>query len=257
MNPLTLALVLVATAPTPAAPTPSGSTEDGPVTVRVTSTLGKEDNDQVREVVSQRVTAVLADEGYTVEDGAPRLLLIRVGRSEESPTDYQVQISASGDIESAPKRVESFDCSCSAPELLDELDRRLATLLPDAFEKAVPAPPAKDPPPEPPLPASTMKAEQAVIDGPEPSHWRPHQDTSLFAAGVSTIGVGASILIGFAIGLPPALADDTSRVPSIAYATPALGVAGIVTGAVLLRVNKRRHASLAHLTSLAPLTGRF
>jgi len=252
MKAIALALVMRATQPsTEAAPEPSA--EGDPVTVRVTSVLGEEDNDQVREVVSQRVAAVLADEGFSVGDGSPRLLLIRVGRSEERPTDYEVQLSAARNTESAPKRVETFECSCSAPELLDELDRRLAAHLPEVFEEPevelkfdLPVePPPPTPPAEPPVAVEEHVADQ----------WPPHQDTPLFAAGVSTIGVGSSILVGLAIGLPIAIADDRTRVPNIAYAAPALGVAGIVTGAILLRVNKKRHN--AHLTSVAPLSGRF
>lgn len=110
-------------------------------------------------------------------------------------------------------------------------------------------PPVEPPPPTPPAEPSVASEEHAV------DHWPPHQDTPLFAAGVSTIGVGGSILVGAAIGLPIAIADDSNRVPNIAYAAPALGVAAIVTGAILLRVNKKRHS--AHLTSVAPLSGRF
>lgn len=259
MKTLALTLALVA-APTPAT-APSSSTRDGDaVTVRVTSALGEEeDNDQVREVVSQRVAAVLADEGYAVEDGAPRLLLIRVGRSEERPTDYRVQLSASGDTESAPKRVETFECSCSAPELLDELDRRLATHIPAIFEEPEPEL-AFDTAPEPPAPAPAPapapgEDPPAPIEDHPTKSWPPHQDTALFAAGVSTIGVGGCVLVGVAIGFPIAIADEHDRVPNIAYVTPALGVAAIVTGAILLRVNKKRHS--AHLTSVAPLSGRF
>jgi len=62
-------------------------------------------------------------------------------------------------------------------------------------------------------------------------------------------------LFGSAIGLPVAIANDSNRVPNIAYAAPALGVAGIVTGVILLRVNKKRHND--RLTNLAPLSVRF
>lgn len=256
MKALALAFALRAAQPS-SETVPEPSAEGDPVTVRVTSVLGEEDNDQVREVVSQRVAAVLADEGFSVGDGSPRLLLIRVGRSEERPTDYEVQLSAARNTESAPKRVETFECSCSAPELLDELDRRLAAHLPEVFEEPEPElefdlpaePPVEPPPPTPPAEPSVASEEHAV------DHWPPHQDTPLFAAGVSTIGVGGSILVGAAIGLPIAIADDSNRVPNIAYAAPALGVAAIVTGAILLRVNKKRHS--AHLTSVAPLSGRF
>lgn len=253
MKTLALAFILHASQPSAEA-SPAPSAEGDTVTVRVTSVLGEEDNEQVREVVSQRVAAVLANEGFSIGDGSPLLLLIRVGRSEEMPTDYEVQISASRDTVSAPKRVETFECSCSAPELLDELDRRLATHLPSVFEE--PEPKLElEPPPEPPPPTPTPPDEPPVAVEEHAAHWPPHQDTPLFAAGVSAIGVGGSILVGVAIGLPIAIADDSNRVPNIAYAAPALGVAGIVTGAVLLRVNKKRNS--AHLTSVAPLSGRF
>jgi len=255
MKTLALAVILHAAQPSAEA-SPAPLAEGDSVTVRVTSVLGEEDNEQVREVVSQRVAAVLADEGFSVGDGSPLLLLIRVGRSEERPTDYEVQISASRDTVSAPKRVETFECSCSAPELLDELDRRLATHLPSVFEE--PEPELEfDLPSEPPPPTPPAEPPVAVTVEEHAPHWPPHQDTPLFAAGVSAIGVGGSILVGVAIGLPLAITDDSNRVPNIAYAAPALGVAGIVTGAILLRVNKKRHRERAHLTSAAPLAGRF
>ena len=260
MNAIALSLLLGLAEPSPKTDTPlpgASASEESSVTVRVTSALGSEDDDQVREVVTERVASVLAEEGFSVRDGSPRLLLIRVGRSEQRPTDYEVQISAARNTESAPKRVETFECSCSAPELLDELDRRLASHLPAVFEEPEPEielelPPA---PPQPlPSPTST-EPEEVAVDERTPKPWPPHQDTPLFAGGVATIGLGGSILVGVAIGLPIAVADKSNQVPGIAYAAPALGLAGIITGAILLRVNKKRHQ--AHLTSLAPISGRF
>lgn len=259
MNTIALSLLLGVAQPSPtneAAPAVSATSRV--VTVRVTSVLGAGDDDQVREVVTERVATVLSDEGFSVGDGgSPRLLLIRVGRSEERPTDYEVQISAARNTKSAPKRVETFECSCSALELLDELDRRLATHLPAVFEDPAPEleldlPP--EPPPPLPEPAPPTTPEPVAVDE-QTRPWPAHQDTPLFAGGVATICAGGSILVGFAVGFPFAIADDSNRVPNIAYATPALGVAGIVTGIVLLRVNKKRHN--AHLTSIAPLSGRF
>ena len=260
MNALALSLLIGLAQPSPTtAPLPDApASQETSVTVRVTSALGSEDDDQVRDVVTERVASVLAVKGFSVGDGSPRLLLIRVGRSTERPTDYEVQISAARNTESAPKRVETFECSCSAPELLDELDRRLAMHLPSVFEEPDPELEldlTPDPPPSLPSPPPPAEAELPPADEQASKPWPSHQDTPLFAAGVATIGVGGSILVGLAIGLPIAIADDSNRVPNVAYATPALGVAGIVTGAILLRVNKKRHK--AHLTSLAPLSGSF
>lgn len=259
MNTIALSLFLGAAQPSPtndAAPEVSATSRV--VTVRVTSVLGAEDDDQVRDVVTERVATVLSSEGFSVgEGGSPRLLLIRVGRSEEISTDYEVQISAARNTKSAPKRVETFECSCSAPELLDELDRRLAAHLPAIFEDPAPdLEPDLPPEPPPPLPEPVPPAapEPVAVDK-QALSWPAHQDTPLFAGGVTTICAGGSILAGFAIGLPIAITDDSNRVPNIAYATPALGVAGIVTGVVLLSVNKKRHN--AHLTSISPLSGRF
>lgn len=257
MNIVTIALSALlglAQPPPTVETTPSPVAEDS-VTVRVTSALESEDDDQVREVVTERVTAVLAEEGFSVGDGSPRLLLIRVGRSAQRPTDYEVQISAARDTESAPRRVETFECSCSAPELLDELDRRIATHVPTVFEPPAPElvqdaepAPASPPPPIPdPAPPTTDEAASTP--------WPAHRDTPLFAAGVATIAAGGSILVGAAIGFPIALADDSNRVPNVAYVVPALGVLTIVTGGILVAVNKKRHKP--HLTSVAPLSGRF
>lgn len=261
MNALALSLLLGFAQPsstTEASPEASAVSKES-VTVRVTSALGSEDDDQVREVVTERVAAVLAEEGFSAGDDSPRLLLIRIGRSEKRPTDYEVQISAARNTESAPKRVETFECSCSAPELLDELDRRLASHLPAVFEEPEPELELElDRPPDPPsaLPSPPQaEPEPVAIEEQTTKPWSPHQDTPLFAAGVATVGIGGSILVGLAISLPIAIADDRNRVPNIAYAAPALGVAGVVTGAILLRVNKKRHN--AHLTSLAPLSGKF
>ncbi|MGH1348986.1 MAG: hypothetical protein ACRBN8_46060 [Nannocystales bacterium] len=257
MNTIALSLLLRVVQPSPAdEASPEASATSRAVTVRVTSALGAEDDDQVREVVTERVATVLADEGFSVGDGgSPRLLLIRIGRSEKRPTDYEVQLSAARNTESAPKRVETFECSCSAPELLDELDRRLAAHLPAIFEEPEPVleldlPP--EPPPPLPEPAPPAEPEPIIVDE---QTWPAHQDTSLFAGGIASICVGGSILFGSAIGLPVAIANDSNRVPNIAYAAPALGVAGIVTGVILLRVNKKRHND--RLTNLTPLSVRF
>jgi hypothetical protein len=86
MNAVVLSLLLGATSPA-AGEAPAAA--PNAVTVRVTSVLGSEDDDQVREVVSERVESVLQDKGFTSADRSPRLLLIRVGRSEETPTDYE------------------------------------------------------------------------------------------------------------------------------------------------------------------------
>ena len=259
MNPLVLSILLGASPSTPSTTTPEAPTTPTPneattVTLRVTSVLGDQDDAQVREVVSARVADTLEGEGFSMGDDSPRLLLIRVGWSETAPTDYEVQISAAKNEEAAPRRVEVFECSCSAPELLDEIDRRLKIHLPAVFEdepqQATASPPA--PAPAAPAPARTSPSSSQPRDK---QAWPPHHETPLFAGGVASLALGGSVLVGFAIGLPIAVLDDRTQVPSAAYAAPALGVAGIVTGVVLLVVNKKRHR--AHLTSLAPFSGRY
>lgn len=255
MNPLVLSILLGATPSTPSTTTPEAPTttptEATTVTLRVTSVLGDQDDAQVREVVSARVADTLEGQGFSMGDDSPRLLLIRVGWSETAPTDYEVQISTAKNEEAAPRRVEVFECSCSAPELLDEIDRRLKNHLPTVFEDEPPQTTRTTPPPAP-APTITPPSPPRPDDK---QAWPAHHDTPLFAGGVAAIALGGSVLVGIAIGLPIAIADDHTEVPTAAYAAPAIGVAGIITGAVLLVVNKKRHK--AHLTSLAPLSGRF
>jgi len=259
MNTLVLSILLGLSPPTPST-VPRGPRAvpltGGPaVTLRVTSALGDQDDAQVREVVSARVAGTLEDEGFSIGEDSPRLLLIRVGRSKTVPTDYEVQISAAKNEEAAPKRVDIFGCSCSAQELLDKIDLRLARHLPAMFEDEPPK--ATTPPAIPevdPAPAQTPPSSRPRRDKkPRP----PHRDAPLFVGGlITTITVGGGLLGGSAIGFGIGAADDISQFSPAAYAAPAIGVAAVITGVVLMVVGKKRY-NRAHLTGLAPLSGRF
>jgi len=231
------------------AQSPADQQPDKTLTVRVISALGEEGDAEVRQIVSERVESRAAELGITITD-SPRLLLVRVGWSAKGQTTYEVQLSLATDA-SPPHRIETFDCSCSAPELLDKLDGRLGVLLPPIFEpKEEAAEP--EPAPEPPPP---------VIQPPVPEPTGPH--TSRHNAGIAAVATGSGLFAGggmmlaFALGVDSATTSDRARTGTViaAGAVAGVGLVTAVVGAVVWRQEKGKRDG--RVSRIAPLQVRF
>lgn len=161
-----------------------------------------------------------------------------------------MQLSLATDA-SPPHRIETFDCSCSAPELLDKLDGRLGVLLPPIFE---PEEEVAEPElaPEPPPP---------VIQPAPPEPTGPY--TPRHNAGIAAVATGAGLfagggmVLGFALGIDSATTSEQARTGTAITAGAVMGV-GLVTavvGAVVWKQEQRKRDG--RVSGIAPLRVRF
>ena len=224
------------------------SSSGAPVRVSIdTQRLGKE-SERTRLALLPEVQPVLQEAGFVVDEGAELELRIVVAYLDEGSThDFLFRFDVAQDGEAT--EAAAFHClGCVTNDLAD----RIVAELPATY----------------PLLRVSETAEEGVVrpeEGPSPADPEPGRNDrtraplgpmgksgiALLAVGTVGLGVGIGLV---AVGERTVSGDQFERVnyrPG-GFATLGVSAAMLVTGAVLLVVDRRRANKT---TSLAPFTG--
>jgi hypothetical protein len=223
---------------------------DSVVVVDVDASL--ERADQLRERITTDAEKVLRehDVATTIDPAAPRTLTIGVGGERY---DYQVElvVERAGKVDEPVK----FRCECNYDELFAKVSEGVLERVPALQQTSESTPPSTPPTHEPPV-----DPPDAPLDATEPAPLG-----GLGKGGIAALVVGAAGLatgIAFVVvgkqtdegdeSVPEGEASGTDFRPA-GYAMLAVGGAALITGAVLLGVDRARARKRA--TALAPWFG--
>lgn len=226
-----------------AAAHPGNGTPVEAVSVVVLSRLGTGESEDAIEAVREAVVGTFIKHGVTVADDAEPSLTVLVRWKDKGAQIYGVRFAFAPTIRSTKKTIVELECACDGPTLLEQVVRRIESLLPEFVVDDVESPPEPTGAPDPSAtPAGDLEPPAPRIS----SDVRPRKLTPLGWAGVGLVtSGGAAVVTGIAlvaVGQRPDREQPSElrdyRAPG--WAVLGLGAATAVVGGVLIGVDAAR-----------------